>query len=105
MRIDVARIARIREEIAAEFDSVPGDREETLRQIIAVAEESGEFVGAARRYYNMARRSGTFEEMAQELADLVITAFIFAEIADIDLGAEIETKLDIIEMRGYREMK
>lgn len=74
-----------------------------VRQVIAVAEESGEFVGAARRYMGMARRTGSFEDVQMELADVVITAFITAATFDIDLPAAISTKLQIILSRGWRE--
>lgn len=73
-----------------------------VQQIIALAEEAGEFVGAARRYMGMARRSGTHNEMAKELADVVITAFVTAHIFDIDLPSEISDKLDIMFSRGWR---
>ena len=72
-------------------------------QIIAMAEETGEFVGAARRFMGMARRSGTYGEMAAELADVVITAFITAEVFGIDLEQVIPYKAKIILTRGWRE--
>src|SRR5688500_5156091 len=46
------------------------------RQVLNLAEEVGEFVGAYRRWAGKARRSGTAEEMYAELADVVITAFV-----------------------------
>ena len=73
------------------------------QQVIALAEEIGEFVGAARRFMGMARRTGTFEDMAAELADVVITAFVTAEVFEIVLPVEIEHKLDIIMNRGWKD--
>lgn len=77
--------------------------QERERQVIAMGEEVGEFMGAARRYMGMARRNGTYEEMAEELADVVITAFITAEVFDIQLNAEISSKISKILTRGYKE--
>jgi len=55
------------------------------RQILALAEEAGEFVGAYRRHVGKARRSGTFEELAEELADVLITARVTAEELSLNL--------------------
>jgi NTP pyrophosphatase (non-canonical NTP hydrolase) len=77
--------------------------EEQERQVMCMAEEVGEFVGAARRYMGKARRSGTKEEMAMELADVVITAFVTAEVFDIKLNAEITSKLSEILTRGWKD--
>lgn len=84
------------------WDHFPRE-EEKVRQVIAIGEEAGEFQGAARRYMGMARRSDTFEHMAEELADVVITAYVTAEVFEIDLPREIEAKLHTIVTRGYRE--
>jgi NTP pyrophosphatase (non-canonical NTP hydrolase) len=73
------------------------------QQVIALAEEVGEFVGAFRRFKGMARRNGSFAEMAEELADVIIAAFITAVVLDINLPAEINYKLDLIFSRGMRE--
>lgn len=70
---------------------------------IALAEEVGEFVGAARRYMGMARRNGSFDELSLELADVVITAFVAAEVFDIDIEMVVEDKLRTIFNRGWRE--
>lgn len=73
------------------------------RQVLCVVEEAGEFAAAWRRYSGNARRGGTFEEMAAELADVMITVFVAAEMLKIDLDYEIRTKLRTIYMRGWRE--
>lgn len=75
------------------------------RQVIALAEEAGEFAGAYRRYHGLARRSGTFEDMAEELADVVITAFVTAVVLRIDLDHHIERKLRTITTRGWRDQR
>jgi NTP pyrophosphatase (non-canonical NTP hydrolase) len=89
--------------IAHAIDQHFPPEEAAHRQVIALAEEAGEFAGAYRRYRGMARRSGTIEEMASELADVVITAFVTAVVLNIDLDGHIERKLQIIVTRGWRD--
>ncbi|MTE12620.1 MazG nucleotide pyrophosphohydrolase domain-containing protein [Nocardia aurantiaca] len=73
------------------------------RQVLALAEEAGEFVGAYRRWSGQARRTGTFDEMKAELADVVITAWVAAAELGIDLDAAVADKLAVIYDRGWRE--
>ncbi|EWM11886.1 MazG nucleotide pyrophosphohydrolase [Kutzneria sp. 744] len=73
------------------------------RQVLAVAEECGEFVGAYRRWSGQARRTGTAEELRAELADVVITAFVAAEELGIDLDQAITEKAGVVLTRGWRE--
>ena len=70
---------------------------------LVVAEESGEFVGAVRRWAGFARRQGSFDEMAAELADVVIAAYVAAEYLGIDLPAAVAAKAARIRDRGWRE--
>lgn len=73
------------------------------RQVLALAEEVGEFVGAYRRWSGQARRTGTAREMHEELADVVITAFVTAHELGVDIEPVIAAKLAIIHTRGWRE--
>jgi NTP pyrophosphatase (non-canonical NTP hydrolase) len=73
------------------------------QQVIALSEEVGEFAGAARRYLGMARRPGSFGDMAEELADVIITGFVTAHVFDINLEKEIAAKLAIIFERGWKD--
>jgi NTP pyrophosphatase (non-canonical NTP hydrolase) len=73
------------------------------RQVLALAEEVGEFVGAFRRWSGQARRSDTEEHVVEELADVVITAYVTAAEYNWDLDDAIERKLEIIFSRGWRE--
>jgi NTP pyrophosphatase (non-canonical NTP hydrolase) len=79
--------------------------EDTLcaQQVLCLAEEAGEFVGAFRRWAGLARRTGTWAEMAAELADVVISAYTAADVLGIDLGAAITAKADVIMSRGWRD--
>ncbi|WP_433607780.1 MazG nucleotide pyrophosphohydrolase domain-containing protein [Dactylosporangium sp. CA-139114] len=74
-----------------------------LRQALALAEEAGEFVGAVRRHYGMARRTGSREDVEAELADVVITAFVTAHTMGIDLERAVGRKLGVVYTRGWRE--
>jgi NTP pyrophosphatase (non-canonical NTP hydrolase) len=74
-----------------------------LQQVLCLAEEAGEFVGAYRRYIGMARRTGPFADVETELADVVITAFVTAEVIGVDLAAAIAAKLELVHSRGWRE--
>lgn len=73
------------------------------RQVLGLAEEVGEFVGAYRRWSGQARRAGTVEEVHTELADMIITAFVTAHELGVDIQAVIAAKLDTIHTRGWRE--
>lgn len=79
-----------------------GDRQ-AFAQVLCVAEEAGEFVGATRRYLGLARRTGLEEDMAAELADVVIASFTAAAALGIDLEQSIVEKLDKVFSRGWSE--
>lgn len=55
------------------------------RNVLNLAEETGEVVGAYRRWSGQARRSGTLTELGAELADVAITAHVAAHEMGIDL--------------------
>lgn len=79
-----------------------------IRQVLCLAEEVGEFVGAWRRYSGNARRTGTWEAMVTELADVIVTAYVMAEIVtanteNITIHDIIKSKLEVIYSRGWRE--
>jgi NTP pyrophosphatase (non-canonical NTP hydrolase) len=48
------------------------------QQVLALAEETGEFTAAYRRWAGLARRTGTRHDMTAELADVTITAYVTA---------------------------
>ncbi len=73
------------------------------RNVLALAEEVGEFVGAYRRWSGQARRTGTAEDMWEELADVIITAFVTAQELGIDINAVIAAKLHKVHTRGWRD--
>ncbi|WP_242903689.1 MazG nucleotide pyrophosphohydrolase domain-containing protein [Actinomadura terrae] len=77
--------------------------EERHRQVLTLAEEVGELVGAYRRWAGMARRTGDFADVQDELADVVITAYVTAHVLDIDLDAAWRAKARHILTRGWRD--
>lgn len=97
--IDPAREAtRIASILAVHFD---GDLR--AQQTISLAEECGEFVGAARRYLGMARRTGTLDDVKSELADVIITAYVTAEVFGFHLDTAVEEKLSVIHSRPWKD--
>lgn len=75
----------------------------TDQQILCIAEEVGELVGAYRRATNRARRNGEWSEVYYELADVIITAYVLANILNVDIDEYIHSKLDCIYSRGWKE--
>ena len=76
---------------------------DTDGQVLMLAEEVGEFVGAYRRYVGKARRQGSFEDMQAELADIIIGGLCVAQYLNIDINTAIDSKLSIIFARGWRD--
>ena len=74
-----------------------------VQQVLAVAEEAGEFTAAYRRWAGMARRTGTWDEVTAELADVVITAYVTAAVLGIDLDAAWRAKAAVVFTRGWRQ--
>jgi NTP pyrophosphatase (non-canonical NTP hydrolase) len=73
------------------------------QQVLCLAEETGEFVGAYRRWAGLARRTGTWHDVQAELADVVIGAYTAARALGIDLDAAVHAKARVILTRGWRE--
>ncbi len=88
---------------ALEENGFPSGREGANRQALGLAEEVGEFVGAWRRFSGQARRTDTFEHVEEELADVIITAFVTAEVLGIQIDEVLSSKLDVIFSRGWRD--
>lgn len=97
--MDVSTLATIIMQKCRQYNA--GGTEQS--QLMAVAEEAGEFIGAMRRWRGMARRSGTEEEAQKELADLAITCYAMADVMGWDLDRLIDTKAEVILNRGWKE--
>jgi NTP pyrophosphatase (non-canonical NTP hydrolase) len=84
-----------------EFPDIYVDHPE--KPVLCVAEEAGEFVGAARRYHGYARRYGTIEQVAEEAADVIIATWIACFLLNIDIEKEVNKKWRKIFERSFRE--
>jgi NTP pyrophosphatase (non-canonical NTP hydrolase) len=73
-----------------------------VQQVLALAEEAGEFTAAYRRWAGMARRPGGWDDVCAELADVVITAHVTARVLGIDLDAAWRAKAAVVLSRGWR---
>src|SRR6266487_1043162 len=102
-------------------DNFPVENREA-RQVICLAEEGGEFleaaidinthigrfIGAWRRYSGNARRTGTKEDALKELADVIVVAYVTADILTAggpNIHEIIAHKLEDIYSRGWRQWK
>lgn len=74
-----------------------------VQQVLCLAEEVGEFVAAYRRWSGRARRSGPWSDVCDELADVVIAAYVTADVLGIDLDAAAAAKVARVVTRGWRE--
>ena len=74
-----------------------------VQQVLALAEEAGEFTAAYRRWAGMARRTGPWHDVEAELADVVITAYVTAHVLGIDLDDACRAKTEVVFTRGWRE--
>lgn len=70
------------------------------RQILVVCEETGEVVKAYRRITGRSRHYSNLESLKAEIADVVISAYVFAKLLGIDLDSAVAHKLVVIEERG-----
>jgi|SRR5215470_15649861 len=93
-----AAARRIATALADHFDPATA----VSQQVMALAEEAGEFVGAYRRAAGLARRPGAWSDVAAELADVVITAHVAAVYLGIDLDTAVAEKLAVVFSRGWR---
>ncbi len=59
-------------------------------QMIQLGSEVGEALDAYGRWAGFKRRDGTLAELAAELADIMITAYITAEVLGADLDAALK---------------
>lgn len=88
--------------IRAHFPDRSPERDRDL-QVIALAEECGEFIGAYRRWTGQARRTGPFADVRAELADVVITAYVVAVKLGVDLDAAVQDKAQTIFSRPWKD--
>lgn len=102
MTQDLNKLPEVGADLVEKLKAAGFTRDLTLQQVLCVAEEAGEFVGAYRRWAGLARRPGPFSAVEEELADVVITSFVMAEVLEMNLDEAIERKLEKIYSRGWR---
>jgi NTP pyrophosphatase (non-canonical NTP hydrolase) len=106
-QFDLNRMPNIARELAdALTENGFAERESIQRQCMGLTEEVGEFVGSLRRWLGMARRSDTREHVLEEWADVIITAFVTGIAIGMtprEMTETLESKLDVIFSRGWRE--
>lgn len=91
------------ETIAETYNRSITEREHIDGQVICVGEEAGEFLGAYRRYTGRARRSGTREEMLDEMADVIVGTLHAAWLLGVnDIQEVIDHKIGKVFSRGWK---
>lgn len=94
-------------EIAHKVAEVTGNKtysnENVLSQLGKLTEETGEAFGSYLRASGFSRRRGSWDEHQEELADVVITAYVLAASEEFDLDAAIEKKLALVMTRGWKD--
>jgi NTP pyrophosphatase (non-canonical NTP hydrolase) len=88
----------INSQIMAAFPNQP-----EWRFITGVSEEAGEVLKAYHRYSGTSRRNGPLSDVAEELADTVLCAFMGASKLDIDLDTAIHAKFRVSTSRGWKQ--
>lgn len=100
-------LKKLAPEVAAKVAGVTGlevhSNEYILSQLGKLTEETGEAFGSYLRMNGFARRRGTYAEHQEEVADVVITAFVVAAAEGFDLDAAIERKLAVVMTRGWKD--
>jgi NTP pyrophosphatase (non-canonical NTP hydrolase) len=74
-----------------------------IQQALAVVEEAGEFAQAFRRWKGMARTTGTFDAVRLELADVVVTAYVMADVLGINLDEDVTNRIRAVLDRPMRK--
>lgn len=98
--LDLPAIAR--ENAARICENFP-DADHVQQANYCLMEEVGEFIKAYRRWAGMARRTGPWEDVEAELADVVLAAFVAGERLGIDLNAAVLAKAGEVQTRGWRD--
>jgi hypothetical protein len=93
----------VRAFLAAAYNDDSNPLPPVWAHVLNVIGEAGEFGEAYRRYSGHARRPGSLDETAAELADVVISAYIAAERLEIELDQCIAAKQQVIMTRGFRD--
>lgn len=93
----------IAEKVAEVTEMDAHSNEYILSQLGKLTEETGEAFGSYLRASGFARRRGTWDEHQEEVADVVITAYVIAASEGFNLDAAIEAKLAHVMTRGWKD--
>ena len=104
MAIDLAEAARkLNDDLAMNRRAGITDDNQLDVQVMCVAEEAGELVGAYRRWAGKARRPGTLGEVRAEIADVLIVTAVLAERLGVNIDEAVADKLLVIYSRGWQD--
>lgn len=90
-----------------EIASGKSNEELVSTQVMKIAEEYGEFVNEFLKIHGWQRKSKqknpelTKEDMAEELADVVLVAFLAGKRLNINLDEELKEKIAKVKERKY----
>ena len=98
MKITSREFQRFIEEQSAMFISLSPDeseKERILSRNTKLGEEAGEVCAAVLGLFGQQRKSADREskELATELADVVICAYLLAEVTNVDMSEALATKM------------
>lgn len=93
---------RLLEHFRNSSKQLDGDKE-ILAHSVKLSEEVGELCNETLNYISLQRKSklekSKPEDLAEEIADVVITTLILAEGAGVDISDALETKMEKIKVR------
>ncbi len=101
--MDISEFRRRCKEFITESEAVIGDRLPWWYSA-KLSEEAGEATKAYNRFSGMSRKTGTVEDLAYELTDVIYSAFILAEKLGIDLGDYLDESFREVMTRGFGEV-
>ena len=92
-------------EMVAKFVAAGGTNDAPeIAEVLCMVEEAGEAAAAYRRWAGHARRPGTFQELAYEMADVIIATYVLAERLHMDLDGAVRGKFRQINERPFKEV-
>lgn len=84
------------------------DRERILARTVKLSEEAGELSGEVLGFLGLQRKSKlegkNLESMADEIADVVIVAFLVAKSMNVDVNAALVRKIKKIQEKHNKEL-
>lgn len=88
----------------SKYFPIPDKEKSIFARIVKMSEEQGELSEAVLNYFSMQRKTKTQtgkEEVANEIADVIICTSLLAHELDIDLEECLKNKMEKIKKRKY----